>query len=697
MSISSLIDAENEQLKKNQTNDGKSTPLTPQDTTLNAPLPFSGGLTLPSAPIAFPPTTDLIPFPRLSSLPSPPHGSMFSNSFPLPSVNQAVGDVDRTRSSPPPRHSPPPLVTSSTTPNKRKWDSNNDDSRSAKMRRSIDEMLRMQNSMSIDANYQQFESHASSQSIIKNEPSPSPSRQPPNSFQMTTITCLHAAVAQKSYGSEKRFLCPPPVVIVRQPNSSLHGKPELAMSVVCETGDRPMEQKTMLDENMKGTFKYLHVSGTAKAKQFSLKLKVYNKNSNIPYAIFDSAPVTIISKPSKKTAKARNVSSCILSGTPISLFNRINSQTVRTKYMGIENGHLCAKNSSWAPFIIDVISSPTPLLPSNNSPKSNGKGCQNASSSPTSSPSTATPITYGSEIIITDTATGISSDRLIIRKVEKGRIAQSACGPVSQMQKIALQHVGTSCQNSYLSAAGPITMDSPQSQDQCTVSGASPYLGYQPSRLVHMHTVDSSKRDIDSFAIHHNINNADVNDVITSSIVEEVDDYLCWTIVGISQFQHTHFESFPTSDSSSNNNSQSGSSTNHPTTPFPTLTSNPVYTSNNTIELSVANFYHDASLHQLSSQPQQPMEVWLGQYGSLKTLEELLRASAINKTENREFVEYPLLFVRVDGVCYHSGKYIVCEKINNSHHVKTTTTTTAIKSRGGESMRDSSNWEIRLA
>jgi hypothetical protein len=43
------------------------------------------------------------------------------------------------------------------------------------------------------------------------------------------------------------------------------------MSVVCENGERSLEQKTLLDESMKGIFKYLHVSGTAKANCFELK------------------------------------------------------------------------------------------------------------------------------------------------------------------------------------------------------------------------------------------------------------------------------------------------------------------------------------------------------------------------------------------------------------------------------------------
>ena len=124
---------------------------------------------------------------------------------------------------------------------------------------------------------------------------------------------------------------------------------------------------------------------------------------------------------------------------------------------------------------------------------------------------------------------------MIIRKVEKGRIAQGACGPVSQMQKIALQCVRSNGREShYLSAAGPITMDSPHSQDQCTVSGASPYLGYQSSRVVHMQNVEFTKEPFRMVSMQ---NIPCKNDTISApTIVEEVDDYLCWTIVGICKY-----------------------------------------------------------------------------------------------------------------------------------------------------------------
>jgi recombining binding protein (suppressor of hairless) len=177
---------------------------------------------------------------------------------------------------------------------------------------------------------------------------------------------MHAAVAQKSYGSEKRFLCPPPVVHIEGPVWHMRQQ-QMSMSVVSETGERSYEQKAQLDNNMSASFKFLHVNGTAKAKSFLLSLDIAEPPPHVPtsdgsdpptgrvWASFDSAPVTIISKPSKKTAKTRNISSCILAGGPVSLFNRINSQTVRTKYMTIDHTQLCASNVSWSAFNVNVV------------------------------------------------------------------------------------------------------------------------------------------------------------------------------------------------------------------------------------------------------------------------------------------------------------------------------------------------------
>ncbi|KAF9430610.1 hypothetical protein BGZ76_000778 [Entomortierella beljakovae] len=344
----------------------------------------------------------------------------------------------------------------------------------------------------------------------------------------TIISCYHASVAQKSYGSEKRFLCPPPIVRIDgqldDSNSSLTSKPQLAMSVICESGDNTLGQRSVLEEDQSSTFRYLYVSGTAKAKSFQLKLQVYGhaclpngfvshdpsqpSESSIPHpdwdlpepvAVFDSQPIAIISKPSKKTAKARNVSSCILAGSLVSLFNRINSQTVRTKYMSVHDGELCAKSSTWTAFTISIVSngpcSPAPAR--SGSAKSHHRQVTQQG---------ASPITYGAEIILTETSTGLQSDRLIVCKVENGRILQGAIGPICQMQKVALQSTERTKngQPMFLGAVGD-DHQSGRFMDHSTSSSTA--LRYEASTMTELSKPGS-------------------------------DDFLCWTIVGISKFEY---------------------------------------------------------------------------------------------------------------------------------------------------------------
>ncbi|KAF9939118.1 hypothetical protein BGZ67_009998 [Mortierella alpina] len=350
----------------------------------------------------------------------------------------------------------------------------------------------------------------------------------------TTISCYHASVAQKSYGSEKRFLCPPPIVHIQgdleDPNSGLTSKPQVAMSVICEAGENnTLGQRSTLEDDQSSTFRYLYVSGSAKAKSFQLKLQLYGSaclpngfvsgeaasaaaaaqsaegdangaltESPEPCAVFDSQPIAIISKPSKKTAKARNVSSCILAGSLVSLFNRINSQTVRTKYMSVMNGSLCAKSSTWSAFTISIVAN-GPSSPA--APRSKSHHRQPVVQL------TAAPITYGAEIILTETATGLQSDHLIVCKVENGRILEGAIGPICQMQKVALKSTERSSEDGlpmYLGAHG----DDQQGGRFMDISAATnTLLRYETSTL---------------------------NEYFKPGC----DDFLCWTIVGISKFEY---------------------------------------------------------------------------------------------------------------------------------------------------------------
>jgi recombining binding protein suppressor of hairless len=114
--------------------------------------------------------------------------------------------------------------------------------------------------------------------------------------------------------------------------------------------------------------------------------------------------------------------------------------------------------------------------------------------------------------VLTDTNSGISTSPLVIRKVDKGKIVPEDGGPVSQMQKIALQRINPDGTRHYLSAAGPMPgtpgVVAPPAPGMSQQAGSHPLL-FQSPRI----------RD-------------EVKDGVRQ-VTDEVDDYLCWTIVGI--------------------------------------------------------------------------------------------------------------------------------------------------------------------
>ncbi|KAG1444874.1 hypothetical protein G6F56_010125 [Rhizopus delemar] len=413
---------------------------------------------------------------------------------------------------------------------------------------------------------------------------------PRKKYRKNKIVCYYSAVAQKSYGSEKRFLCPPPMVQVDSKKEDL----ELSMSILCEEHDI-LEQRTTLDEQQSGSFRYLHVTGTAKAKHFKLQLGLLQNERLL--ASFLSKPISIISKPSKKTAKtSRTGGSCILANSPVSLFNRINSQTARTKYMTCNENKLCAKNSTWSPFDIIIVRQPKQVVVTQQS-----KSSQRYNTSRLQlQKSPVSHLTYGTEIILRESQTGVSSPPLVLCKVDKGRVV-SAYGPVSQMQKIALRLVSSEAPV-YLSAAGSMS-----EQDHS-------WLDYSPSRQ--------------------------------ESEEEKVDDYLCWTIVGI----HTLEDEFdqdldPTALQS----------------PYPFLTRVEYKSDTNTLEAIGQHLIQAAPVPRL-------LELWVGTHGPMPT--KISRPPQAHTPHETHWsiqlppqldpsVEHALLLVRQDGLVYHTGKSLV--------------------------------------
>ncbi|KAI9475993.1 MAG: beta-trefoil DNA-binding domain-containing protein [Benjaminiella poitrasii] len=148
---------------------------------------------------------------------------------------------------------------------------------------------------------------------------------------------------------------------------------------------------------------------------------------------FPSKGIKVISKPSKKRQSIKNMELCIHHGTTISLFNRIRSQTVSTKYLGVSNGHnsdsngtcFVARTGSWDPFVIWIVdtarSSETTTTPRQHHPSNPHFPPPPAIALQTpSTPQQPIAVHYNQPVVLQCVTTGLVSPVMIIRKVDKG-------------------------------------------------------------------------------------------------------------------------------------------------------------------------------------------------------------------------------------------------------------------------------------
>ena len=513
---------------------------------------------------------------------------------------------------------------------------------------------------------------------------------------LTTVRCVHASVAQKSYGSEKRFLCPPPAVQVRGALRHQHAAPSLFMQVQGEDGESfSGEQLALLDEEQHARFTELHVTGTGKAKSFRLQLHLLvprdaqNDANEFPkrirlahgmeaaaaapaaaaasWATLDSAPIGIISKPSKKTAKARNASAHIGTQSNVALFNRINSQTYRTKYLCSHQGRLSAQSRNWTAFRLVLLARPAAAR----SELDEGA------------------LTYGSTVVLVDTESGASTDPLVVCKVDRGRVIpplggaaaanageeaaeeNSAYGTVSQMQKVALMRYVPPPATTAAEAAAASRFEVYASMPRTYLSAGTPTVepGSTPLSLGDdAHTLPLS------FAAPHTAH-VPLEHGHGLQLVDEVEDVSCWTLVGISHFEYS-FIDVDTLDTHGSMVPAGGV----PLTPFPLVTTMPFYdVHTHKLATSVVSFYATRGV----DMPPEPLEVWLGPLGPLplavqpspERVDEV--EIAVQLPPLRQMLEtqrtggesvwqctLPLLFVRpLDGATYHSGRQLVCQDL----------------------------------
>ena len=296
-----------------------------------------------------------------------------------------------------------------------------------------------------------------------------------------SVIVMSSKVAQKSYGSEKRFLCPPPTAILignQWWSESRHSDdPKLAAPriVISMSGEAPPQESSIEWTTTSGkpfdvteppaddtTYigrsigKHLFISTDdqerKKKVEALVKITAPSEDGEPERVIgtFPSRPIQVISKPSKKRQSAKNLELCVNHGSTISLFHRLRAQTVSTKYLCVSGSGASFKGSDGAPlpgidprqrgstpsfvartgqwdsfimYIVDVTKpaggpdTPPPPPPHPDYPS------PPANAIPYSANGTTIPIYYNQTVVLQCLISGVVSPVLIIRKVEKTTIA----------------------------------------------------------------------------------------------------------------------------------------------------------------------------------------------------------------------------------------------------------------------------------
>ncbi|XP_015256605.1 PREDICTED: recombining binding protein suppressor of hairless-like protein [Cyprinodon variegatus] len=251
-----------------------------------------------------------------------------------------------------------------------------------------------------------------------------------------SVTILHAKVAQKSYGNEKRFFCPPPCVYigghgwrVMQDHLKAEGYGDSVYRIcgyMClDTSNQTQADtfKLVFDEqpNSKRLFacaKSLFISDQDKRKHFCLLLQLFLGNRQ-EVGSFQSRMIKVISKPSQKRQSMKNADLCISSFSKVALFNRLRSQTVSTRYLSVDRGAFIASARQWTAFTITMVDDQR--ADQGGFVLSEGFIC------------------YGSVVQLVCTESGLALPPMVIRKVNKQHAILDVDEPISQLHKCAFQ------------------------------------------------------------------------------------------------------------------------------------------------------------------------------------------------------------------------------------------------------------------
>ncbi|KAI9273332.1 hypothetical protein EDC94DRAFT_510969 [Helicostylum pulchrum] len=383
-----------------------------------------------------------------------------------------------------------------------------------------------------------------------------------------TVVILTSKVAQKSYGTEKRGqeeLNPPKLTVNISGETSTPQSGQIEWYTVSgvtvgQTGhiksqQQPAQNALQQSEHPsrfrsssesrsnsvdwyhnhqqetlsagKCVSKHLYINDAdEKRKRVECLIKIQMANG-IQLGTLASKGIKVISKPSKKRQSVKNMELCIHHGTTVSLFNRIRSQTVSTKYLGVstagasfafpgqvkkehvptgEGTCFVARTTCWDPFVIwvvDTTRSPCDAKETDTPEDFIGRNSSFTRNVPYPPPPAIAlknktgqliPIHYNQHVVLQCLTTGLVSPVMIIRKVDKastvvggaqstddlnlvggGEYGDEVLGdPVSQLHKVALQivqdpaNVNHRQQDYYSRPSPPATTMMPRSSQPVT-------------------------------------------------------------------------------------------------------------------------------------------------------------------------------------------------------------------------------------
>ncbi|KAK4047417.1 hypothetical protein OIV83_005464 [Microbotryomycetes sp. JL201] len=382
----------------------------------------------------------------------------------------------------------------------------------------------------------------------------------------------------RCYGKEKRLLSPPPIVRIVGPLLQRVPRPRLKMEVINleRNVQTACEQSRFTSDADRAYFRKLHINGMGKAKNFNLRLSVHpapedgkgsksNEESSgeeellPPVATFMSADIDVISKPSKKMVNGLATQSTISQSSTVAFLSRLSNQSARTYFMSVEDGQVLSRLDEWSAFSMRIVSEPE------DAPKAS-----TAPSRPLSSESQTVPC--GSEIVLTDILTGYETESLTIHQIDKDEVIFKHTGPVGQMQRVALSRLTPNGKRIFLTTKS----------DGLDFNGnpMSAAARRKPRKRTKKDDGESEMRPVLSYEEAISFTKPSIDHPLG---VPRVGDHMTWTIVGVTSFSYSLFESRP---------SQSGS-IERPLTPFPILVSAPKYIqASHCLEVDVTDFFY---------------------------------------------------------------------------------------------------------